>query len=182
MSVQTKIGRADTTGAAATGPHRSARSPAAASDATELPRNVFRYILQTSPVHQLFLLVPTVAVSLFEVVPLELQRRIVNDLVKHRDFRLVIMLCADYAGFVILQGTTKLVLNVYRGWLGERATRDLRRRIRSVVGASPSASSEAQGIEVSMIVAEVVPIGGFVGESISEPVLQGARCFPCSPI
>ena len=132
--------------------------------------------------HQLFLLVPTVAVSLFEVVPLELQRRIVNDLVKHRT-SLVIMLCAVYAGFVILQGTTKLVLNVYRGWLGERATRDLRRRIRRVVGASPSASSEAQGIEVSMIVAEVVPIGGFVGESISEPALgRGARCFPCSPI
>jgi ABC-type bacteriocin/lantibiotic exporter with double-glycine peptidase domain len=110
---------------------------------------------------------------LFEVVPLELQRRVVNDLVKHRNYHLVIVLCAVYAGIVILQGTTKLVLNVYRGWVGERATRDLRRRIRSVVAASPSASSEAQGIEVSMIVAEVVPIGGFVGESISEPVLQG---------
>ena len=172
MSAQTKIYGVDTTGAAATEPYGSARFPAAASDTTELPRNVFHYILQTSAVHQLFLLVPTVAISLFEVVPLEWQRRIVNDLVKHRDFRLVIMLCAVYAGFVILQGTTKLVLNVYRGWLGERATRDLRRRIRSVVGASPSASSEAQGIEVSMIVAEVVPIGGFVGESISEPLLQ----------
>ena len=106
-------------------------------------------------------------------MPLELQRRVVNDLVKHRNYHLVIVLCANYAGIVIFTRTTKLVLNVYRGWVGERATRDLRRRIRGVVAASPSASSEAQGIEVSMIVAEVVPIGGFVGESISEPVLQG---------
>jgi ABC-type multidrug transport system fused ATPase/permease subunit len=36
--------------------------------------------------------------------------------------------------------------------------------------ASPAA--EAQGITISMIVAEVEPIGGFVGESVSEPLLQ----------
>jgi ABC-type multidrug transport system fused ATPase/permease subunit len=147
----------------------------AVSRATGLPRNVFRYVLRTSALHQVFLLVLTVIVFLLEVVPLELQRRIVNDLVKHRDYRQVIVLCAIYAGIVVVQGTTKLVLNVYRGWVGERATRDLRRRIRFLAEAPPSASSipEAQGIEVSMIVAEVEPIGGFVGGSISEPLLQG---------
>src|SRR5438552_3143229 len=33
-------------------------------------------------------------------------------------------------------------------------------------------AAEAQGIAVAMVVAEVEPIGGFVGESISEPLLQ----------
>lgn len=28
-----------------------------------------------------------------------------------------------------MQGGTKLVLNVYRSWVGERATRDLRRQV-----------------------------------------------------
>jgi hypothetical protein len=31
---------------------------------------------------------------------------------------------------ILVQGGTKLALNVYRGWVGERAKRDLRRRIR----------------------------------------------------
>jgi hypothetical protein len=151
-----------------------AQGPAGASGAAEMPRNIFRYVLETSGLHQLFLLLLTVGVFL-EVVPLELQRRIVNDLVKHRDYRLVIVLCAVYAGTVLVQGSAKLVLNVYRSWVGERATRDLRRRVRVLVSSPSSASSgsEAQGIQASMIVAEVEPIGGFVGGSVSEPLLQG---------
>src|SRR5580700_319909 len=142
---------------------------------SKCPATSFRYVLETSGLHQLFLLLLTVGVFLLEVVPLELRRRIVNDLVKHRDYRLVIVLCAVYAGTVLLQGSAKLVLNVYRSWVGERATRDLRRRVRVLVSSPSSASSgsEAQGIQASMIVAEVEPIGGFVGGSVSEPLLQG---------
>jgi ABC-type multidrug transport system fused ATPase/permease subunit len=140
-----------------------------------MPRTIFRYVLETSGLHQLFLLLLTVGVFLLEVVPLELQRRVVNDLVKHRDFWLVIVLCAVYAGTVLVQGGAKLVLNVYRSWVGERATRDLRQRVRVLASSPSSASSgsEAQGIQASMIVAEVEPIGGFVGASVSEPLLQG---------
>ena len=144
-----------------------------------LPRNVYRYVLATSAPHQLALLALTGIVALLEVVPLELQRRIVNDLVKHRPYSWVIWLCAAYAGVVVVQGGTKLALNIYRGWVGERAKRDLRRRVHSVIEAptSTSPAAEAQGITISMIVAEVEPIGGFVGESISEPLLQaGIMC------
>ena len=143
--------------------------------ADELPDSVFRYVLATSALHQLLLLVLTVTVFLIEIVPLELQRRIVNNLVKDRPFRWVIMLCVVYAGVVLVQGATKLGLNVYRGWVGERAVRDLRRRIHGVIEAPPTSSpaAEAQGIAVAMIVAEVEPIGGFVGSSVSEPLLQG---------
>jgi ABC-type multidrug transport system fused ATPase/permease subunit len=145
----------------------------AGADGT-LPRNVFRYVLATSAAHQLLLLALTVAVFLLEVVPLELQRRIVNDLVKHRPYSWVIGLCTIYAGVVLFQGGTKLALNIYRGWVGERAKRDLRRRVHTVVDAPPisSPAAEAQGIAISMIVAEVEPVGGFVGESVSEPLLQ----------
>jgi ABC-type multidrug transport system fused ATPase/permease subunit len=123
----------------------------------------------------LVLVLLTVAVFLLEVVPLELQRRIVDDLVKHRDFWWVIALAAVYAGTVLVQGGTKLVLNVYRSWVGERATRDLRRRVHVLVSSTSAASSspEAEGIQASMIVAEVESIGGFVGGSVSEPLLQG---------
>src|SRR5271169_2129968 len=146
-----------------------------AAPAGALPRNVFRYVLATSGLHQLALLALTAGVALLEVVPLELQRRIVNDLVKHRPYSWVVGLCAVYAGTVLLQGGTKLALNIYRGWVGERAKRDLRRRVHTVIEnpAAASPAAEAQGISISMIVAEVEPIGGFVGESVSEPLLQG---------
>jgi ABC-type multidrug transport system fused ATPase/permease subunit len=152
-----------------------ARGRAEAGIAAEMPGNIYRYVFDTSAWHQLCLVGLTVAVFLLEIVPLELQRRVVNDLVKNRDFRLIITLCAVYAGTVLVQGGTKLVLNIYRSWVSERATRDLRRRVHVLVSSSSAASStlEAEGVQASMIVAEVESIGGFVGESVSEPLLQG---------
>ena len=139
-----------------------------------LPSNIYRYVWEASGWHQLPLVVLTVGVFLLEVVPLELQRRIVNDAVKDRNYSLVLILCAAYLGAVLLQGGTKLVLNVYRNWVGESAVRELRRRVHALVDATSAASStlEAEGIQASMIVSEVEPVGSFVGGSVSEPLLQ----------
>ena len=162
-----------TTRAAPAGPQPpSPRPPAGA-----LPSNIFRYVLATSAIHQGILVILTVVIFLIELVPLELQRRIVNDLTKHRDFSFILTLCAVYGGVVLVHGASKLVLNVYRGWVGERATRDLRERIHGVAGASSAAatSADARGIEVSMIVAEVEPVGAFAGACVSEPLLPRFR-------
>jgi ABC-type multidrug transport system fused ATPase/permease subunit len=139
-----------------------------------LPTTIFRYTLTVSWLHQIALVGLTVVTFLLEVVPLEIQRRVVNNLVKERPFQLVVTLCAAYAGAVLTQGAIKLGLNVYRSWVGENATRDLRRR---VVAYSRGARSrvlgpEARGVGAAMIVAEVEPIGGFVGSAVSEPLLQ----------
>jgi len=117
----------------------------------------------------------TIAVFLLEIVPLELQRRVINDLVKDREYRMILILCGAYFASVLIQGGTKLVLNIYRGWVGEWATRDLRHRVRLLASSSleTSSGSEAQGIQAAMVVSEVEPIGGFVGGAISEPLLEG---------
>lgn len=154
---------------------RPTRQRVGASAAADIPANIYSYVLATSGWHQLALVVLTVAVFLLEIVPLELQRRVVNDLVKDREYRFIIVLCAVYLGTVLVQGGTKLVLNVYRSWVSERAIRDLRRRVHVLVSSPSAATStpEAEGIQASMIVAEVESVGGFVGGSISEPLLQG---------
>jgi ABC-type multidrug transport system fused ATPase/permease subunit len=149
--------------------------PTAPSPDAPLPTDLFTYIYETTALHQLFLLLLSTSVFLIELVPLELQRRIVNDLVKHRAFGWVIELCAVYAGVVLVHGAAKLVLNIYRNWVGERAVRDLRRRLRRMVARFSAAGDlgDQRGIQISMITGEVEPIGGFVGASVSEPLLQG---------
>ncbi len=108
-------------------------------------------------------------------MPLELTRRIVDAVTKHRGFKLTILLGVVYVGAVFIQGGTKLVLNVYRGWVSERATRNLRNRVLAVTDTSvaQAPAPETVGTELSMLVSEVEPIGAFVSESISEPLLQG---------
>ena len=153
--------------------------PAAAGclphSALDIPRNIFGYVLAKSGWHQLALAVLTAIVFLLEIVPLELQRRIVNDLAKDRHFRSVILLCATYALTVLVQGGTKTLVNIYRSWVGERATRDLRRQVHLLVSSTSAASStpEAEGVQASMIVTEVESIGSFTGSAFSEPLLQG---------
>jgi ABC-type multidrug transport system fused ATPase/permease subunit len=142
-------------------------------DPTGLPQSLLRYILATTWFHQLPLVGLTVAIFLLEVVPLELQRRILNDVVKNRRFSSIVLLCGAYAATVVVQGGTKLGLNVYRSWVGENAKRDLRRRVyASLSSINRSRSSNTQGTVVSMIVAEVEPVGAFIGTSVSEPLLQ----------
>ena len=139
-----------------------------------LPSTIFRYVFAVSWPHQIALVTLAVITFLLEVAPLEIQRRVVNDLVKERSFWLIVTLCAAYAGAVLVQGGTKLLLNIYRGWVGENATRDLRKRILAylriarVVAPGP----EARGVGTAMIIGEVEAIGGFVGSSISEPLLH----------
>ena len=141
--------------------------------AAMLPSRLPRYIWETTAPHQVCLLALTVVVFLVEVVPLELQRRIVNDAVKHRHFQLIVTLCAIYAGVVLAHGAIKLGLNLYRGWIAQRATRDLRKRVRALeVGVESTSKANDRGIEISMIIAEAEPIGLFVAEAVSEPLLQ----------
>ena len=139
-----------------------------------LPSSIFRYVFATSWSHQIVLVILTVVTFLLEIVPLEIQRRVVNNLVKERSYQLVVTLCAAYAGAVLVQGATKLGLNIYRSWVGENAIRELRRRVLAYLGIARvvAPGPEVRGVGAAMIVAEVEPIGGFVGSSISEPLLQ----------
>jgi ABC-type bacteriocin/lantibiotic exporter with double-glycine peptidase domain len=154
--------------AAAATTARPERHPRAA-----MPAKLYRYVIDSTGPHQLALLALTVVVFLLEVVPLELQRRIVNDAVKQRAFRQIILLCAIYAGVTLFHGSIKLGLNVYRGWVAQRATLDLRRRVRALESSLvDSPEAEERGIEISMIVAEAEPVGLFVASAVSEPLLQ----------
>ena len=137
-----------------------------------LPAGLFRYIAGTSWLHQIPLVALTVAVFLLEVVPLELQRRVIDDITKRRPYNAIVLLCGAYISAVALQGSTKLALNIYRAWVGERAKRDLRRRLSVTEAAGPN-FAQSRGTTVSMVIAEIEPVGNFVGGSVSEPLLQG---------
>lgn len=52
----------------------------------QLPNNLFRYVFTFSWQHQIALVGLTIVTFLLEIVPLEIQRRVVNNLVKDRPF------------------------------------------------------------------------------------------------
>src|SRR6266545_2752605 len=150
------------------------RRPGDPTSRAHLPLTLPSLILQAGVRHQAALVVLTVIVFLIELVPLELQRRIVNDVVGKRDLQLLVLLCAAYAALVLVHGALKLGLNVYRSWVGEKTTRQLRRHIGELIDTTQNIprAHMTSGTSVSLMLAEVDPIGAFVGGSVSEPLLQ----------
>jgi ABC-type multidrug transport system fused ATPase/permease subunit len=140
-----------------------------------MPRTLFGYIWQASARHQGALASLSIVVFLLSAVPLELQRRIVNDAIARGATSAVLGLALAYVAFALTEGGVKLCLNIYRAWVSESTVRELRHRIGSMTGRVAMADDRAlaEGVEISMILSEAEPIGGFTGISVSEPLLQG---------
>ena len=149
-------------------------------DRPQLPRTIVGYVIRKSGIHQLGLAALSAAVFGLSAVPLELQRRIVNDAIKSGAIRTIFWLAVAYAGVALLEQSLKVALNVYRSWVSEDAVRTLRQTIHaggsrpdSGPATGPDAGQAKEvGTHTAMVVAEAEPIGGFVGMAISEPLLQ----------
>ena len=138
-----------------------------------LPRTIIGYVIRNSGAHQLGLAALSAAVFGLSAVPLELQRRIVNDAIQSGATRTILWLAIAYAGVAVLEQSLKLALNVYRGWVSEDAVRRLRRTLHAADGhGAVIDDADEVGTHAAMVVAEAEPIGGFVGLAISEPLLQ----------
>ena len=139
-----------------------------------MPRSLLAFVLRVSAFSQFWIALLAIGVFVLNTVPLELQRRLLNAMVVGGKIDLIIGLALAYAGVVLSEGLVKLLMNVYRGWVGEKAVRALRLSTSALVDSLPHRHAEAavQGVEISLILAEPEPIGAFVGISVSELILQ----------
>jgi len=139
-----------------------------------MPATLFAFVLRVSGWSQLWVSCLAIAVFVLTTAPLEMQRRILNAAVLDGDFKHVLFLAVIYACIVLTEGLVKLLMNIYRGWVGEKAVRVLRLSASALVDSMPGRRARAgiQGVEISLILPEPEPIGGFVGVVVSELVLQ----------
>ncbi len=140
-----------------------------------MPQTILGFVKQISLRHQVWLFLLSVIVFILITAPLDLQRRIVNDAVKDGDIRSILLLTLAYAGIALGQGAIKLVLNIYQARVSENSIRHIRRMVYRLMRAVPEErrAAQQQGVEISVILSEAEPVGGFVGMAVSEPVQHG---------
>ena len=137
-------------------------------------QTLLAFIKGASGPHQPALVIMAMVLFVADLVPLELQRRIVNEALPGGSARTIVLLALLYIAAAVSMGALKLGLNVYRSYVSESAVRRLRKTLLDDLGKlDPGDRAEVEGVEVSLVLAEVEPVGGFVGLSVSEPVLQG---------
>lgn len=146
-----------------------------------MPRSLYRFIWSVNPRGQIKLIVLTAFVFPLSVVPLELQRRIVDDAIVGEDFNLLLLLGFGYMALMVVHGGLKFLMNVKLARVSQQATSHLREAVYYCIYSviPPKYLREAdgdavdQGTVVSMLASEVEKLGQFIGGSFSTPLLQG---------
>lgn len=136
------------------------------------------YLWRMSGRHQISICLVAGATAVLTAVPLELQRRIVDEVVQDRDLQLLWRLAGIYLAVLLVQGLAKYALRMYQGWLSESAIRYNRAHLTRIYERHTDKDSGGSGANhsgeaVSIIGAEVDRLGGFVGEGLSQPVVNG---------
>ncbi|WP_121067908.1 ABC transporter transmembrane domain-containing protein [Chachezhania antarctica] len=120
---------------------------------------------------------------------LELPKRIVNDVIGAQSNMIEVwgyqvpqltflaILCGLYLLSVLIHGLLKMRINTMKGILAERMLRRFRYRLisRMLLFPQPYFERVSQGEMVSMITSESEPMGGLMGDMISQPVMQAGQ-------
>lgn len=147
-----------------------------------MQQSLYGFIWRSSRRQQMWLVLLTLLLAPMNMIPLELQRRIVDDAIHNGDLPYMLLLCGAYLVVLLLQGGLKYLLNVYRGSLVEKLALKLRAQIFSVLVDEPIKQHKQtvavdKGAVVSMTSSEVEQLAGFAGDAISLPLLQaGTAC------
>ena len=148
---------------------------------------IFKYLFRHSMKQQVILLLLTAGSFPFLYASLSLPKTIINEAIGGSDFprnvldtdfgqiEYLLLLCGAFLVLVLVNGGFKFWINVYKGRLGERMLRRLRFELFSRVLRFPLPHFRrlSQGEIISMITAEVEPLGGFSGDAVALPAFQG---------
>ena len=147
----------------------------------KMPDSVYRYIFQKSFWQQVVVISLTLILLPLAPVPLELQRRILDDAVAGKDADLLVKLAGFYLLAMFVSAGFKFAMRTQRELISARVVRSLRQSVffcmyifvpkLHPVNKPQDVDHVDEGAVVSMLSSEVEKLGGFAGSAISGPLL-----------
>jgi ABC-type multidrug transport system fused ATPase/permease subunit len=135
-------------------------------------RSIFSWIFPGNLSLQLTLLLIIVAMVFVRVLPLEMQKRIVNEAISLRDFDLLLLYCGIYLVAVIFASALKYLTNVIQTLISERTTARMRKALYYHILTLPLNffRKTQPGMVVNALSTELTLPGNFVGMAVAAPV------------
>lgn len=145
-----------------------------------MPKSVYRYIVRHSLRGQVLAVLLTLALLPLTPVPLELQRRILDEAIDAGDADLLLRLALLYIGALALTAGLKFAMRVQREFIAAGIVHSLRGSLYYCIYTITPPAKLAKGDDdqidegtvVSMVTNEVQKLGGFSGSALSGPLLQ----------
>ncbi len=144
------------------------------------PQSIYSYIIQHSLRGQIIVVILTLALLPLAPVPLELQRRILDEAIANRDADLLWQLAGLYIAALLLAAGLKFSMNIQREFIAAGIVHSLRNSLYyCIYTITPPTKLNKQDVDqvdegavVSMLTNEVQKLGGFAGSAFSGPLLQ----------
>ncbi|THB78722.1 MAG: ATP-binding cassette domain-containing protein [Desulfobulbaceae bacterium] len=137
-------------------------------------RTLFSWVRTSSLPLQLLLLGIIVVLVFLRVLPLEMQKRIINDVLAQKNINLLIYYCLIYLSAVLGASLLKFLINWLQTLIGQKAMTDMRRQLYSHILRLPlSVFRTVQTGSVSAsLITELAPSASFVGMAVAVPVMN----------
>lgn len=154
-----------------------------------MEKSIFKFIWKYSKKNQIKLLLVTLLTFPILYISLELPKRIINDAISGNgegvtllgvnlsQVEFLMVLCAGFLVAVLANGLLKMRLNTMKGVLAEQLLRRFRYQLltRILRFPKPYFRTTSQGELVSMVTSEAEPLGGIMGDMLSQPILQAGQ-------
>jgi ABC-type multidrug transport system fused ATPase/permease subunit len=135
-------------------------------------RSLSSWILTSNLKLQALLLAIIVIAVFARVLPLEMQKRIVNQAIRFGELQMLFRYCALYFAAFVLAVGLKYLINVLQNLIGESVLADMRKEVYHHILTLPLNffRKTQPGLVVSSLVTELASAGSFVGMAVAVPV------------
>ncbi|RPJ75752.1 MAG: ABC transporter ATP-binding protein, partial [Desulfobacteraceae bacterium] len=135
-------------------------------------RSLYSWVFDGNLGWQLLLLAVIAVVVVARVLPLEMQKRIVNQAITLRDLDRLLLYCGFYLAAVLLANACKYAINILETLISQRVLKRMRSALYDHILSLPlSFFRDTQpGTVVNAIAIELVPPSNFAGSAVSTPV------------
>ena len=135
-------------------------------------RSLFSWVWTSNLKLQGILLAIIVVTVAVRVLPLEMQKKIINQAIGLKRLDLLLMYCGYYLACVVAASGLKLAINALQNYIGQQSLTDLRKKLYAHILTLPMSffRKASPGMVVSSLISEVANTGEFVGQAIAVPV------------
>lgn len=135
-------------------------------------RSLIHWAVQGNTLLQILLIFLVLLVVIARVIPLEMQKRIVNESIALRQLDNLFLYCLIYLGAVVSAGILKFTINTIQTLIGERVMSSMRKSLYNHILTLPLSffRRTQPGFVVSSLITELSTIGIFAGMAIAVPL------------
>ena len=134
--------------------------------------SLFHWVFEGNLKLQLILLLVIILIVFARVVPLEVQKRIINDSIALKNFDGLLVYSAIYIIAITAAGGLKLAINYLQALIGENAINTMRKEVYAHILSLPLGffRTTQPGMVVSSLMSELSTAGSFAGMAFAVPV------------